>query len=65
MAPGCIEYPGRPVRYGGPADQCREDICYGLLPMSDSGEPVGGGVKVTDEGRGPFLPGVAEWMGAV
>ena len=33
--------------------------------MPGVGDPVGGGVRATDDGRGNFLPGSEEEMGAV
>ena len=33
--------------------------------MTGGGDPVGGGVRATDDGRGTLLPGAAEGMIAV
>ena len=46
-------------------DQCWEDSRNGMTPMPGGGDPVVGGVRETDDGRGPFLPGATEGTGAV
>ena len=48
-----------------PAEQCQEKIWHGLPPMPGGGDPVGGGVQLTDDGRGPFLPVAVEGISAV
>ena len=46
-------------------DECEEDSRHGLPPMPGGGDPVGGGVRAMDDGRGTFLPGAAEGTGAM
>ena len=36
-----------------------------MPPMTSGGDPVGGGVRATDDGRGTFLPGATEGTGEV
>ena len=38
---------------------------HGMLPIPGGGDPVRGSLRVTDYGRGNFLPGAAEETGAV
>ena len=42
-----------------------EDSQNGLPSISGGKEPVEGGVRATDDGGGPFLPGAVEGTGAV
>ena len=46
-------------------DQFREDSRHGLPPVTGGGESVGGGVRDTDEGRGPVVQVAAEGKGSV
>ena len=43
----------------------REDSRHGMPPITGGRESVRGGVRATDDGRGPFLLGLAEGKGAV
>ena len=51
--------PVRDVRLGVPEDNCQEDSRNGLLTLSGSRHPVGGGVQETDGGGRTIKPGEA------
>ena len=56
MAAGGVQHPGRDVLLVGSKYKRQEDGQNGLPPVSGSGNPVGGGVRAADDGRGTILP---------
>ena len=49
MAEGGFQHPGRDVQLGGTDEKCREDGRDGMLSLSGSGHPIGGGVRAEDD----------------
>ena len=57
MAAGGVQHPVRDVLLGGSEEKHWEDGWNGLLYVSDSRHPVGGGIRTADDRRGIILPG--------
>ena len=60
MAAGGVQHPVRDVLLGGSEEKHWEDGWNGLLYVSDSRHPVGGGIRTADDRRGIILPGETE-----